>query len=137
MVLNMKSLIYSAFLIFFYLNLFAHHPGHKVEAETPYPTIKLKLIKDDMDGYNLLIDLNNFTLAPEQVGKKNKPNTGHLHLYVNDIKIARIYSNWIHIPGRYFNLKKNIIKVTLNTNLYGQFTIDGNPIQASIIKSIN
>ena len=137
MVLNMKSLIYLTFLTFFYSNLFAHHPSHKVEAETPYPTIKLKLIKDDMDGYNLLIDLNNFTLAPEQVGKKNKPNTGHLHLYVNDIKIARIYSNWIHIPERYFNLKKNFIKVTLNANMYGQFTIDGNPIQASIIKSIN
>jgi hypothetical protein len=137
MLLKMKTLIYLLFLTIFYFNLFAHHPGHKIEAETPYPTIKIKLIKDNMDGYNLLIDLNNFTLAPEQVGKKNKPNTGHLHLYVNDIKIARIYSKWFHIPGRYFNLKENLIKVTLNANMHGEFTIDGNPIQANIIELKN
>ena len=131
----MRTYIYFIFLIFFYFNLFAHHPSHKVEAETPYPTIKLKLTKDNMDGYNLLIDLNNFTLAPEQVGKKNKPNTGHLHLYVNDIKIARIYSNWFHIPGRYFNLKENLIKVTLNANMHGGFTIDGKLIEAILINT--
>ena len=133
MILKMKTLIYLLFLTIFYFNLFAHHPGHKIEAETPYPTIKIKLIKDNMDGYNLLIDLNNFTLAPEQVGKKNKPNTGHLHLYVNDIKIVE-YTLIGFISGRYFNLKENLIKVTLNANMHGIFTIDGNPIQANIIE---
>ena len=126
----MKKIIYSLFLIFFYNNLFAHHPGHKIEAEAPYPIINLKLIKDSMDGYNLFIELNNFTLAPEQVGKNNKSNTGHLHLYVNDIKIARVYSRWIHIPERYFNLKENLIRVTLNANMHGGFTIDGKLIEA-------
>lgn len=131
----MKKIIYSLFLIFFYNNLFAHHPGHKIEAEAPYPIINLKLIKDSMDGYNLFIELNNFTLAPEQVGKKNKSNTGHLHLYVNDIKIARVYSRWIHIPERYFNLKENLIKVTLNANMHGGFTIDGKLIEAILINT--
>ena len=131
----MKKIIYSLFLIFFYQNLFAHHPGHKIEAEAPYPIINLKLIKDSMDGYNLFIELNNFTLAPEQVGKNNKSNTGHLHLYVNDIKIARVYSRWIHIPERYFNLKENLIRVTLNANMHGGFTIDGKLIEAILINT--
>jgi hypothetical protein len=131
----MKKIIYSLFLIFFYNNLFAHHPGHKIEAEAPYPIINLKLIKDSMDGYNLFIELNNFTLAPEQVGKNNKSNTGHLHLYVNDIKIARVYSRWIHIPERYFNLKENLIRVTLNANMHGGFTIDGKLIEAILINT--
>ena len=131
----MKKIIYSLFLIFFYHNLFAHHPGHKIEAEAPYPTINLKLIKDSMDGYNLFIELNNFTLAPEQVGKNNKSNTGHLHLYVNDIKIARVYSRWIHIPERYFNLKENLIRVTLNANMHGGFTIDGKLIEAFLVNT--
>jgi hypothetical protein len=131
----MKKIIYSLFLIFFYHNLFAHHPGHKIEAEAPYPIINLKLIKDSMDGYNLFIKLNNFTLAPEQVGKNNKSNTGHLHLYVNDIKIARVYSRWIHIPERYFNLKENLIRVTLNANMHGGFTIDGKLIEAILINT--
>ena len=131
----MKKIIYSLFLIFFYQNLLAHHPGHKIEAEAPYPTINLKLINDSMDGYNLFIELNNFTLAPEQVGKNNKSNTGHLHLYVNDIKIARVYSSWIHIPERYFNLKENLIRVTLNANMHGGFTIDGKLIEAILINT--
>ena len=131
----MKKIIYFLFLIFFYQNLFAHHPGHKIEAEAPYPTITLKLIKDSMDGYNLFIELNNFTLAPEQVGKNNKSNTGHLHLYVNDIKIARVYSHWFHIPERYFNLKENLIRVTLNANMHGGFTIDGKLIEAILINT--
>ena len=88
-----------------------------------------------MDGYNLFIELNNFTLAPEQVGKNNKSNTGHLHLYVNDIKIARVYSRWIHIPERYFNLKENLIRVTLNANMHDGFTIDGKLIEAILINT--
>ena len=31
-------------------------------------------------------------------------------------------------------LKENLIKVTLNANMHGEFTIDGNPIQANIIE---
>lgn len=129
----MKKIIYSIFLIFFFLNLFAHHPSHKVEVEKPYPTINLKLIKDSIDGYNLFIDLNNFILAPEQIGKYYKLNTGYLSLYINDIKIARIYSNWVHIPERYFNLNENLIRVVLNTSTHGEFTVDGKPIQANLI----
>jgi len=85
-----------------------------------------------MDGYNIFIDIKNFKLDPSQAGKENKDNTGHLHLYVNDIKIGRVYSEWFHIPQRYFNLESNLIKVTLNANMHDDITIDGKPIQAVI-----
>jgi hypothetical protein len=127
------------FFIFFFLsssNIFSHHPGHKVEATAPYPSINLEITKDSIDGYNLFIDLKNFKIEPSQVGLITKTNTGYLHLFVNDIKIGRIYSNWFHIPIRFFNLKENYIKVTLNTNLHGAFTIDGEPILAEL-KIIN
>ena len=126
----MKYLIF-IFLIFS-LKTFAHHPGHKIEANNPYPTISLEVLEDSMDGYNLFIKLENYLLSPEDVGKKNEPNSGHMHLYVNDIKISRVYSNWFHIPGRYFNLDENIIKVTLNSNLHDSFSINGNPILSEI-----
>lgn len=126
----MKYLIF-IFLIFS-LKTFAHHPGHKIEAINPYPTISLEVLEDSMDGYNLFIKLENFLLSPEDVGEKNEPNSGHMHLYVNDIKISRVYSNWFHIPGRYFNLDENVIKVTLNSNLHDSFSINGNPILSEI-----
>ena len=127
----MRFLIF-IFLIFS-LETFAHHPGHKIEANKPYPSVNLEIYEDNMDGYNLFIKLENFILTPMDVGKKNKSNSGHIHLYVNDIKIGRVYSNWFHIPGRYFNLKENIIRITLNSNLHDSFAINGNPIESEII----
>ena len=126
----MRFLIF-IFLIFS-LETFAHHPGHKIEANKPYPIVNLEIYEDNIDGYNLFIKLENFILAPMDVGKKNESNSGHIHLYVNDIKIGRVYSNWFHIPGRYFNLKENIIRITLNSNLHDSFVINGNPIESKI-----
>ena len=123
---------FNIILLFFSFNLFAHHPGNKIEAIFPYPTLDLKVFKDSMDGYNIFIDIKNFKLDPSQAGKENKDNTGHLHLYVNDIKIGRVYSEWFHIPQRYFNLESNLIKVTLNANMHDDITIYGKPIQAVI-----
>ncbi len=124
------------FFIFIFLIIslktYAHHPEHKIEASKPYPIISLEILEDDMDGYNLFVKLENFTLTPEDVGKKNHLNSGHMHLFVNDIKISRVYSNWFHIPGRYFNLEENIIRVTLNSNLHDSFAINGNPIKSEI-----
>ena len=114
------------------MKTFAHHPGHKIEANKPYPSVSLEILEDNMDGYNLYIKLVNFVLTPEDVGQKNQSNSGHMHLYVNDIKISRAYSNWFHIPSRYFSLEENIIRITLNSNLYDSLTINGNPIESEI-----
>ena len=126
----MKFFIF-IFLIFS-MKTFAHHPGHKIEANEPYPRVSLEILEDNTDGYNLYIKLENFVLTPEDVGQKNQSNSGHMQLYVNDIKISRVYSNWFHIPGRYFNLEENVIKITLNSNLHDSFTINGNPIESEI-----
>jgi len=123
-------------LVLFSTNSFSHHPAHKVEATAPFPSVNLEIMRDNVDGYNLYIDLKNFNLAPKLVGIENQSNTGYLSLYVNDIKIARVYSQWFHIPQRFFYLKENLVKVTLNTNLNGEFTLDGETIK-SVLKVIN
>ncbi len=120
---------FSIFLLFISVNCFAHHPGNKIDAEKPYPLINLEIIKDKVDGYNLYIDLENFTLNPSQIGSKNQPNMGYLQLFVNDIKITRVYSNWVHVPQRFLNLKDNFIKIKFNSNLYDEFTIEGKPLE--------
>ena len=120
---------FSIFLLFISVNCFAHHPGNKIDAEKPYPLINLEIIKDKVDGYNLYIDLEHFTLNPSQIGTENQSNMGYLQLFINDIKITRVYSNWVHVPQRFFNLKDNFIKITFNSNLYDEFTIEGEPLQ--------
>jgi hypothetical protein len=119
-------------LLFVSFNLLAHHPGNQVEAVSPYPEISLDIQEDNIDGFNIYFTVNNFKITPENIGKENIDNEGYLHIYVNDIKIGRVYSNWSHVPGRFFNLKKNIIKVTLNTNMNDDYVIDGKPIVVEI-----
>ncbi len=120
---------FSIFLLFISVNCFAHHPGNKIDVEKPYPLINLEIMKDKVDGYNLYIDLENFTLNPSQIGNENQSNMGYLQLFINDIKITRVYSKWVHVPQRFFNLKENFIKITFNSNNFDEFTIDGKPLE--------
>ena len=82
---------YVVFIFFFSINCFAHHPGNKIEADKPYPSINLTVIKDKIDGYNIFIDIQNFNLNPSEIGNENISNSGYLQLFINDIRITRIY----------------------------------------------
>ena len=127
---------YGIFILFFSINCFAHHPGNKIDADKPYPSINLKVIEDKIDGYNIFIDLQNFNLNPSEIGNENISNSGYLQLFINDIRITRIYSDWVHVPQRFFNLKENFIKITIHSYLHDQFTIKGKPIE-HIVKVID
>ena len=120
---------YGIFILFFSINCFAHHPGNQIDADKPYPSINLTVIKDKIDGYNIFIDLKNFNLNPSEIGNENISNSGYLQLFINDIRITRIYSDWVHVPQRFFNLKENFITITIHSYLHDQFTIKGKPIE--------
>ena len=127
------KLFFIFFLNFAFLsNLNAHHPGNKIEAEIPYPKVDIEVSIDKLGGYNLFFDLQNFKLSPENIEVKNDNNSGYLQLFVNNIKISRIYSSWFHAPERFFNQKENSIKVKLFTNLHDELTIDNEPIEFEI-----
>ena len=123
---------YGIFILFFSINCFAHHPGNKIDADKPYPSISLKVIKDKIDGYNIFIDLKNFNLNPSEIGGENISNSGYLQLFINDIRITRIYSDWVHVPQRFFNLRENFVKITIHSYLHDQFTIRGKPIEHTV-----
>ena len=127
------KLFFIFFLNFTFLsNLNAHHPGNKIEAETPYPKINIEVSSDKLEGYNLFFDLQNFKLSPEDIEIKNDGNSGYLQLFINDIKVSRIYSSWFHAPERFFNKKENLIRVKLFTNLHDELTINNQPIEFEI-----
>ena len=121
------------FIIFinsiFLSNLYAHHPGNKIEAKMPYPKIDIEVSRDKIEGYNLFFNLQNFKLSPDNIEIKNENNSGYLQLFINDIKISRIYSKWFHAPERFFSQKENTIKIKLFTNLHDELTIDNQPIE--------
>lgn len=92
------------------------------EKELVDPTVyapkitKLEAFKDSMSGYNIKVDTLHMKFSPEQVGGPVTQNAGHIHVYVNDVKVGRGYGNWYHIPDSYFKTGTNTISVTLNAN---------------------
>ena len=108
--------------------------GHKhkmVEANAPYPTLDVELIKDTKDGYNLIIQTTNFKFAPENVNQANNGNEGHAHIYINDVKY-RQYSPYFHLSNKLLKKGENEIKVTLNANDHGHLVANGMPLTYEI-----
>jgi len=108
-----------------------HHHKHKhsmIEASSPFPTLSIKIEKDAMSGYNLTLLTTNFKFAPENVNKKNNGNEGHAHIYINGQKY-RQYSPYFHIPAQFLKKGDNEIKVTLNSNDHGHFTVNKKPLE--------
>ncbi len=108
------------------------HGSMEVPAGYPLPKVSLVIHPDARKGWNLEMQLTNFNLAPEQV---NQPDAhsgdvleGHAHLYIDDVKVTRLYGNWYYLeslpPGQHQ------ISVSLNSNSHATLMHDGQPIQA-------
>ena len=78
------------------------------------PTVLVTAKKDMMGGFNIHVKTTDFTWTPEKVGEKVEEATGHAHVYVNNIKVGRLYGPWMYVPEKYFTPGENEIKVTLN-----------------------
>ena len=56
-------------------------------------------------------------------------------MYVDGVKIGRIYSEWQHIPEKTSNLLSkgvHTVKIVLMTNDHVAYTVNGVPIQGEI-----
>lgn len=102
--------------------------GHMgtVEAIEPVPTIDITVHKDPKAGYNLQIETTNYTFAPEHASTMHIPGEGHTHLYIDGVKITRVYGNWYYLgtlePG------EHTIRVELSANNHGAYSYQGNII---------
>jgi hypothetical protein len=95
------------------------------------PQVAVSVEEDLMNGWNVTITTNNFRFTPELVNSENVDNTGHAHLYVDGIKIARLYGPHFHIP--YLPVGNHEISVNLSTNDHSYYLVDGNQIGARTI----
>ncbi len=110
-----------------------HDPKVMLDATKPIPSLHINLEEDKKSGLNIKVDFKNFILSPEHVSMEDKSNEGHMHLFVNGYKVARVYSEWFHIDDSYLQVGENDITVTLNTNQHNVWTLkDGTPVQESI-----
>lgn len=109
------------------------------------PALSLSLSKDVMTGYNLHIMLQNYIITPPpidaksmedlmvtHIDKKTGSLEGHGHLYINGIKVQRLYGQDVHIPGNLLKQGTNSISVTLNNHSHMYWTVDQRKIVATI-----
>ena len=96
----------------------------------PGPEVRLQVFEDAAKGWNLNLMTSNFNFAPERVSTFHVFNEGHAHVYVDGVKIGRIYGNWFHIgnlaPGAH------IIEVRLATNNHLDYTRNGVVIGSAV-----
>ena len=104
------------------------HPAESVAAPRPM-SVRLDWQPDPLGGANLQIAAEGFAFAPQQAGAAHTPGQGHAHIYVNGVKVGRLY-------GPAFYLGKlaagaNEVRVTLNANSHEPYTWNGAPVEAT------
>lgn len=93
------------------------------------PGLTVNVYPDEKSGFNVQLLTENFEFTPETVNRENIQNQGHAHIYINDQKIARVYSSWFHINDHHINNDMNMMRVTLNANDHSEWSINNEPIE--------
>lgn len=106
-----------------------HTHGDTVEAPEGL-AVSLEVTPDALSGVNLRVLTEGFTWAPEHVNGDHAPGEGHAHVYVDEVKVARIYGPYLHLgdlrPGR------RTIRVTLNGNDHSEYARQGEAVAATV-----
>lgn len=109
-----------------------HDHGKPLEVEMDAaPYVDLQLIPLADGGYNVRIQTLNFTFAPQKVGMEPQADEGHAHLYIDGIKIARIYSEWFHLDV--LPADAEMVSVGLYANNHQPLAVDGAPISDMVV----
>ena len=109
------------------------HHDHSTTIETSgwdtVPSVSIEAIADPGGGWNIRAELEGLRLAPENVSTAHVDGEGHMHIYVNGEKIARMYGLWHHLgnlePGTHE------VRIDLSSNDHSTLVLDGEPISAT------
>lgn len=110
-----------------------HNQTIELDPLLPHPTLRLELIRDETDGFNLKLLVESFTLEAPPKTQKQSLEYGHAHIYLNDIKLMRLYGPDLHLPGRLFKQGISSLKVSLNNHQHAVLTINGAPIETVLL----
>lgn len=93
------------------------------------PSIQAILHADPAGGWNLEVTTENFRFSPENVSLDHVDGEGHAHVYINGIKQARLYGNWMQLSGAKTG---DVVSVSLNSNDHKEFSVDGRAVSSQI-----
>lgn len=102
-----------------------------VSAEGPIPTVDVQIFPLGDGDYNVRVQVLNFEFAPQHVNGEHIPGEGHAHLYIDDVKITRLYGEWYYLES--VPEDSEMIWVGLYANDHRALGVDGEPITASVM----
>jgi hypothetical protein len=76
-----------------------------------------------------MITTTGFSFEPDKVDMDHVPGEGHAHVYVDGVKIGRVYDSNYHLteidPG------ERSIRISLNANSHEQYARGHDPVEAT------
>lgn len=96
-------------------------------SEAPHIT-ELTIAEDAKSGFNLFLTTENFQFAPEQVNLPHVAGKGHAHIFVDGIKITRLYGPAYYLDGLTYG--EHRIEVRLNANDHREYAVNGRRVVA-------
>lgn len=112
-----------------------HHHDHsatmELAADGTAPALDFDLVPDPASGWNIHVHTANFAFAPENASAPHVDGEGHAHIYVNDVKTARLYGEWFHIAELSTGDR---VTITLNNNDHSEISVGGEKL--SVTKTV-
>ena len=105
------------------------------DAQEPHPSVTAELVDDPAGGWSLHAVPSNFRLAPESASGDHVDGEGHMHLYVNGEKVARVYETWYQMPP--LPAGTHEITVALQTNDHAPITVGGAAVETTITMEVS
>ncbi len=102
--------------------------------QAPFPTVALSVSAHDQ-GWIAQIDAENFTFSEEMQDGDHVGGTGHGHIYIGDMKLGRVFSDSYSIGA--LPKGQHLLRVTLNTNDHRAYVVDGTPVSAEAIITVD
>ncbi len=105
-----------------------HDHDTRIENGAP-ASVSVTARPDGPGALNLRITPTGMTFAPEAVNAPHVTGQGHAHVYVNGVKQARVYGEWLHLDG--LETGTATLRVTLNANSHEQLAHDGEAVETT------
>lgn len=107
-----------------------HTMAHGVQEE-PAPQVEIAPVTPpSATGFDIDLTVTNFTFTQADDNAQHVPNEGHAHIYLNGLKLGRLYDTRYRIgalpPGDY------VLTVVLNTNDHRPYLAEHKPVGTSL-----
>lgn len=108
-----------------------HDPGRVINLdEADAPALKLQVYALADGSFNIQLKTSNFIFTPQNIDMAPTLGEGHAHLYVDGVKLARLYGEWHHLPT--LPPDAEVLTVSLYANNHQAFAVNGDKISASV-----